>query len=92
MPKSKHNCWKLSSVNLEIGGQAQARLGWVDRGVDDGGVTVLLFAELLKESILVDIDGRHFDCKLKDGGPRGELVCWWPWNSLQALSQSGIWP
>ena len=56
-------------MNLWIGGQAQARRSWVDRGVVDGGVTVLLFAELLEESILVDADGRHFDCKLKYGGP-----------------------
>jgi hypothetical protein len=58
MPNSKHNCWKLSSVNLD--NYRRVRSG-VDRRWDvvDGGVAVLLLAKLLEERVLVDVDGRH---------------------------------
>ncbi len=67
MPKSKHSCWKLSSVNLggagkldHRGGSGEGRGGGASVGCH-GGVALLLLAELLEEGVLVDVDGRHFE-------------------------------
>ena len=80
MPKSKHSCWKLSSVYLGGAGKSDHGGGSERRGGGGrcchGGVAILLLAELLEEGVFVDVDGRHFaavGCSLTCRGPLGRI-------------------